>query len=50
MVQAIDACAATALALGPDDAVLRSEAFLAKAPTFREFRDRFLLALEPLLR
>jgi hypothetical protein len=49
MTSAIDACAAESRRLGPGDAVLRSEAFRAKAPTLREFGDRFVEAVRPLL-
>lgn len=49
MAAALDACAAEARDVGPADAALRSEAFRTKAPTFREFGDRFLEAVGPLL-
>ncbi len=49
MAAALDASAAEARALGPEDAARRSEAFRAKAPTLREFADRFLDAVAPLI-
>lgn len=50
MIDAIDACADEALRLDPVGAAGRSEAFLARAPTFGDFRDRFLQTVESLLR
>ena len=49
MSTALDACAAEATELRPADAAARSEAFRAKAPTLREFGERFLEAVAPLL-
>jgi glycosyltransferase involved in cell wall biosynthesis len=49
MTAAIDVCAAEARELGPADAARRSEAFRSKAPTLREFGDRFLEAVAPLV-
>ena len=49
MTAALDACAAEARELGPADAAERSDAFRAKAPTLRQFGDRFLGAVAPLV-
>jgi glycosyltransferase involved in cell wall biosynthesis len=45
MAAALDACAAEAKGLGPADATARSEAFRARAPTLRQFGERFLTAV-----
>ena len=50
MIAAIDACASASRVLGPESAISRSEAFRAKAPTLRQFGDRFLEAVGPLVR
>jgi glycosyltransferase involved in cell wall biosynthesis len=49
MAAAIDACAAEAHGLGADDHARRSEAFRAKAPTLRQFGERFVEAVAPLV-
>jgi glycosyltransferase involved in cell wall biosynthesis len=49
MTAAIDACAAESRELGPDDTASRSDAFRAKAPTLRQFGDRFLEVVGPLV-
>jgi hypothetical protein len=49
LAAALDACAAEARDMTPDAAARRSEAFRAKAPTLREFGDRFLEAVRPLV-
>ncbi len=49
MAAALDACATEAREVTPEAAVLRSEAFRAKAPTLREFAERFLEAVGPLV-
>ena len=49
MAAAIDSCATEAKEVGPAEAAMRSEAFRAKAPTLRQFGDRFLEGVAPLV-